>query len=244
MAIEGVTGVPAQSYRERRPVAALAPYLTCVWVQQVARESVPYTHRTIPNGSAELVCVPGSVPRIVGPRTGPTEQTLGPGTVVVGVRLRPGAGAALLGVPASELVDLEIESDALWGDVVVALGETVAAAASPPHAAATLERAIPHRDSARLGPLPLVSITLSAVAESAPTATKQKHGEDAAFCSASRAYRDGVRVRQDPCPVTKAGLGWGEHCRGRSTLRARPSRPDPERSLAMAQRSWLTTSTL
>jgi AraC-like DNA-binding protein len=125
-----------QTYRELRPGPALAPYVTCVWIQEVAPESAPYTHRTVPNGSADVVCAVGSAPVVVGPQTGPVEETLAPGGTVVGVRFRPGAAPAALGVPASELVDLAVETDALWGRNAV--GERVAAAASAEAAAAAL----------------------------------------------------------------------------------------------------------
>jgi hypothetical protein len=77
--------------RERRPVAALGRHVTWVWVQEVSPDSAPFAHRRAPNGSAELVCVLGAVPRVLGPQTGPLIDVLGPGTTVVGVRLRPGA---------------------------------------------------------------------------------------------------------------------------------------------------------
>jgi AraC-like DNA-binding protein len=128
-----------QTYRERPPAAALAPYLSCVWVQEVVHGSHPYTHRTVPNGSAELLVEIGGLPRVVGPQTGPTEETLTGGTTVVGVRFRPGAAPSVLGMPASELVDLTVGANELWGATAVALGERVAAAASPQEALAALE---------------------------------------------------------------------------------------------------------
>jgi AraC-like DNA-binding protein len=134
--------VPAQTFRERTPVAALDDYVTCVWVQLVAGHGPTYTHRTVPNGSAELVCELGAAARIVGPQTRPTAETIQPGTSVVGIRFRPGAAPALLGVPASELVDRVIEAESLWGSAASALGERVAAATSPEEAAAALERAM------------------------------------------------------------------------------------------------------
>jgi AraC-like DNA-binding protein len=147
----------AQSYRERRPASALAPYVTCVWVQQVAPDGVPYRHRTIPNGSAELICELGAMPRIVGPQTGPTEEVLAPGTTVVGVRLRPGAAPAVLGSPASELVDLAVGSEELWGRPAVRLGDRVAASASPHDAAQALEHAIAGRLTDAAGPDPVAA---------------------------------------------------------------------------------------
>lgn len=45
----------AETWRERRPVPALAAHVTCVWVQEVGPESEPYRQRTVPNGSADIV---------------------------------------------------------------------------------------------------------------------------------------------------------------------------------------------
>jgi AraC-like DNA-binding protein len=150
-----------QTYRERLPAQLAARHLTCVWVQEVAPESAPYTHRTVPNGSAELLCAIGSVPRIVGPQTGPTEEVLAPGSTVVGVRFRPGAAPSGLGLPASELVDLDLGADELWGTAAIALGEALAACATPRDAAATLEAAIVGRlaDGADLDPIAIEAVS-------------------------------------------------------------------------------------
>jgi AraC-like DNA-binding protein len=150
-----------QTYRERLPAQLAARHLTCVWVQEVAPESAPYTHRTVPNGSAEILCAIGSVPRIVGPQTGPTEEVLPPGSTVVGVRFRPGAAPSGLGPPASELVDLDLGADELWGASAIALGEALAACATPQEAAATLEAAILGRlaDGADLDPIAIEAVS-------------------------------------------------------------------------------------
>jgi AraC-like DNA-binding protein len=150
----GVT-VVRQTFRERRPASALSRHVSCVWVQLVAPDSAPYRHRTVPNGSAEIVCAVGALPRVVGPQTLPREEVAAAGTVVVGVRFRPGAAPAVLGVPASELVDLDIGADELWGDAASALGESVAAADSPQEAASTLEEAVAGRlaDAPTLDPI-------------------------------------------------------------------------------------------
>jgi AraC-like DNA-binding protein len=131
-----------QSYRERLPAPAVAGLLSIVWVQRVAPDAAPYTHRTVPNGSIELSAEIGSLPRVVGPQTGPLIETVAPGVTVVGVRFHPGLAPSVLGVPASELVDLSLDWDALWRRSAVKLGEEIAAAASPEQAAAILERAV------------------------------------------------------------------------------------------------------
>jgi AraC-like DNA-binding protein len=108
-----VSGQPVQTFRERMPPAALTPYVTCLWVQEVSEG--PYERRTVPNGSAEIVWRMGAEPQIVGPATGPTVEVLEPGTRVVGVRLRPGAAPSVLGMPASELVDVRVDVKEVWG---------------------------------------------------------------------------------------------------------------------------------
>ena len=153
----GGEATAVQTYRERPPASVLADYVSSVWVQQVAADSTPYTHRTVPNGSAELVCRLGSVPHIVGPQSGPREETLAPGSIVVGVRFRVGAVPAVLGMPASELVDVTVGSDELWGRSGVALGERVAASASPQESAAALEDAILGRLGDAVGPDPVAT---------------------------------------------------------------------------------------
>src|SRR4051812_25714995 len=102
--------------RERPPPPALARHVACVWTQTVSPDSRSFVHRKAPHGSVELVCAVGAMPRILGPQTGPIEESLAPGTTIAGVRLRPEAAACVLGLPASELIDLDLGGSELWGD--------------------------------------------------------------------------------------------------------------------------------
>lgn len=151
------SGATPQSYRERRPAGDLAPYLSSAWVQEVARDAAPYEHRTVPNGGVELACQLGGGLRVIGPQTGPTAEILDPGATVVGVRFRPGAAPALLGLPASELLDLEVDMAEVWGAGAEALGERIAGAATPQAALATLEGALGERLADAGAPDPIVS---------------------------------------------------------------------------------------
>jgi AraC-like DNA-binding protein len=128
-----------QSLQERLPTSGLGDHVACVWVQQVPHDAPPYPHRTTPNGSADLIWCLGSAPSLVGPQTGPTEQNLAPGTVIVGIRLRPGAVSAMFGVPARELVDRTVRLDDVWPDAA-ALDEKLAETPSPQAAAIGFER--------------------------------------------------------------------------------------------------------
>jgi AraC-like DNA-binding protein len=146
-----------QGYVERPPVPALAGLVSSVWIQQVAAGADPYAHRSIPHGGVELVCPLGQVPRVVGPLTRPLVEVLAPGTTVVGVRFRPGAAPSVLGLPASELLDLTVDGGELWGRAAVALGERLDRAAAPADALAGLQRHVAGRLGAAPGPDPLVS---------------------------------------------------------------------------------------
>jgi AraC-like DNA-binding protein len=139
----------SQPMQERLPIPELQEYLACVWIKRVGPESLPIPHRTIPNGSAELLCIVGSIPRLVGPQTGPTEELLAPSTVAIGVRFRPGVGPPVLGEFASELLDRDSRTDDLWGRVAIELAEEIAEAASPEAALASVEAALLKRITTR-----------------------------------------------------------------------------------------------
>lgn len=147
---------PPQTFRERLPASAFRGLVACVWVQEIGPGSPPYAHRTVPNGSAELVCTLGSRTRIVGPQTRPTEEWVAAGTVTVGLRLRPGVAQAIFALPASELVDLEIDATEIWGRSASRLGERLATASSPQAAAALLEDELTRRARDLAPPDPLV----------------------------------------------------------------------------------------
>lgn len=144
-----------QSYVERSPVPALRELATSVSVQQVGRDAGAYVHRRIPHGGVELVCRVGAAPRVIGPLTEPRVEVLEPGTTAIGVRFAPGAFPVVAGLPASELVGIEVDAEELWGRPAAALGQAIAAAASPREALVALQLSVPARAGAP--PDPLVS---------------------------------------------------------------------------------------
>jgi AraC-like DNA-binding protein len=152
-----VTAGDGQTYRERPPAPAAAAYVSTAWVQLVDHGAAAYTHRTVPHGSIELSVEVGALPRVVGPQTGPVIETLAPGTTVVGVRFQPGAAPAVLGLPASELVDRDVAWDEIPGRSAVEVGEAVAAAPSPEQALAILEQAVVRLLARAEAPDPIVT---------------------------------------------------------------------------------------
>jgi AraC-like DNA-binding protein len=103
------------SYVERVPTPALAAFASSVWIQQVGDR--PVAQRHVPHGGAEVLCVLGEAPRLLGPLTASTFQQIPAGGTVVGVRLRPGVLGGLVGMPADELVDQDIAGTDIWCDL-------------------------------------------------------------------------------------------------------------------------------
>jgi AraC-like DNA-binding protein len=146
-----------QSYVERPPIAALAGVVTSVWIQTVAPDAPPYVQRNIPCGGAELVCRVGGEPRVVGPLTAAVVEVLEPGTTVVGLRFAPGAAPAVLGIPASELVDVAVEARAVCATsrARFALADLADPDAAPEQLLARLQRFVADHLAAA-GPDPLI----------------------------------------------------------------------------------------
>lgn len=97
---------------ERLPAPALAGIATTVWVQQVG--DTPLEQRYMPRGGAEVRCLLGEEPRLLGPLTTATHRLIPAGGTVVGVRLRPGVLAGLAAMPADDLADQDVTGADLW----------------------------------------------------------------------------------------------------------------------------------
>lgn len=100
------------TYTDRAPAAALAGLASSVWIQQVGAE--PIAQRYVPHGGAEVLCVLGDEPRLLGALTSARHRHLPAGATVVGVRLRPGVLGGLAGMPADELADEDVSGSELW----------------------------------------------------------------------------------------------------------------------------------
>jgi AraC-like DNA-binding protein len=101
-------------YREYAPPAALRPSVSCLWVR-VVPAGLASPALVLPDACADLIWECGRGVFVAGPDTGPAPSSLAPGTVLAGVRLRPGAGGAALGMPLSALLDQRVDSGDLRG---------------------------------------------------------------------------------------------------------------------------------
>jgi AraC-like DNA-binding protein len=117
-------------YRELAASGGLA----CLWVRIVGDER----DRTdvLPDGCSDLIWSAGRGAFVAGPDTGPAPVSSPPGSVLLGVRFRPGAGGAALGLPLSELRDRRVD----LADLRPELAAHLDAELEPRAAAAVLSR--------------------------------------------------------------------------------------------------------
>ena len=99
-------------YREYAPPARLACALSCVWVS-VTPDAGALPTRVLPDACADLIWRAGTGVSLAGPDTGPVVVSSAPGSVIAGVRFRPGAGGPALGLPLSALLDQQLDPAAL-----------------------------------------------------------------------------------------------------------------------------------
>jgi AraC-like DNA-binding protein len=126
-------------YREWAADPDVAAAVACTWVSVIARERAEST-LVVPDGCVDLIWQRGRGAFVAGPDTGPAPTSLPCGTILVGVRFRPGAGGAALGVPLASLRDLRVEVS----DVNPALARSLPADLSPEEAVITVGRVTAH----------------------------------------------------------------------------------------------------
>jgi AraC-like DNA-binding protein len=135
---------PRSSYRELPAPEALALYVACLWEHRIGDGGVAYDQPVLPDGCIDLVVLGGNVV-LAGPATRPVRLELMPGSVLAGVRFRPGAAPPLLGVSAAELRDLEVPVGDLWGRPGAEIAERSMEAPGPAEQLKVLTDAVAER---------------------------------------------------------------------------------------------------
>jgi AraC-like DNA-binding protein len=93
-------------YREWAPPAVLRPSVSCLWTSVL-----PDGGQTLvlPDACVDVIWRQGTGVLVAGPDTRPAPDSQPAGTVLVGVRFRPGAGGPALGLPLAELRDQRVD---------------------------------------------------------------------------------------------------------------------------------------
>lgn len=94
---------------ERAPAANIADTLRCAWRGDLGAMRTP-----LPDECFDLVWVRDGSIWLSGPETVSWPRGYPRGSNAVGVRFRPGAGPALLGIAASDVRDARVRLDDLW----------------------------------------------------------------------------------------------------------------------------------
>jgi AraC-like DNA-binding protein len=136
-------------YWEQPPPAGLAPWLACTWTRTADRATV----RVLPDGCTDLIARADGGGLVAGPDTAVHLTRVGPAARIAGVRFRPGAGAAVLGVPLHALRDERPTLAELWGDDGRRLEDALAAAGSDAERLRVLLAAVAARRQALPDPL-------------------------------------------------------------------------------------------
>jgi AraC-like DNA-binding protein len=111
------------SYREHAPPIALEPWLECLW-ERTGEPGPPV--RVLPDGCIDIVFTEGAGAQVVGANTTAFLVPFAGSTRVVGARMLPGCGPALLGIAAEGMRDVRAPvADALrrGGELESALAE-------------------------------------------------------------------------------------------------------------------------
>jgi AraC-like DNA-binding protein len=120
-------------YREFRPARRLAPFVECGWLRS---GSSPSPIRVMPDGCVDIFATAQGELMIAGPAKAFVDVPAGEHDVLAGLRLRPGAAAAVIGFPASEFTDMWSSLDSVLGIEGSALAERLVAIT--PHERVTL----------------------------------------------------------------------------------------------------------
>jgi methylphosphotriester-DNA--protein-cysteine methyltransferase len=130
---------PDIAYREAAPPRGLHGHVTRRWALRALADG---EHRVLPDGWMDLLHTEGRPAMLAGSDTESFRVPRTTGTTTVGLRLAPGAAAALLGRPAAELRDQRVAVVELWGDTARRLEESLAGARSPEERIRALEAAV------------------------------------------------------------------------------------------------------
>jgi len=100
------------SYRELVPSRNLRDLVVCFWHHPGG--SPASGARILPDGCIDLIWIDDRPPVIAGPMSVSIVPATPAGVDIIGVRLRPGAAATLLGVSARELLDQHVPLRDIW----------------------------------------------------------------------------------------------------------------------------------
>jgi AraC-like DNA-binding protein len=142
------------SYRELDPSGDVYSLVACRWMRQTAEEDPGDPVLILPDGCVDLLWREGEL-ILAGLDKAARPAPVSPGERILGLRLRPGMAGAVLGMPASEVLDVHVKLEELLGEPATELAERLAESEDDEAAFGLLEKAVGSRIQ-NGGPDPLV----------------------------------------------------------------------------------------
>jgi AraC-like DNA-binding protein len=128
-------------YREFRPDQRLRPFVECGWVRS---GSPSPSIRVMPDGCVDVFVTADSDVMIAGPANTFYDFPAGDQDLLAGLRLRPGAAAAVIGCPASEFRGVRVRLDSAFGVAGSRVAESLVGATTPGHRMSVLADLVAH----------------------------------------------------------------------------------------------------
>jgi AraC-like DNA-binding protein len=153
----------AVGYHESPPPAGLVDWVECLWWRRVDGQERAEPGRVLPDGRIDLVWTPAVGMMVAGPQTRFLTRPFAPPFIAVGARFHPGAGAAALGVAASELRDAHVSLGAIDAQLASVLDDRLRTARTPAEALTAFAAALARRCTDLDSPDPLVRTVVAAL---------------------------------------------------------------------------------
>ncbi len=131
-------------YRELAPSRDLYSLVACRWLREVQGEESRDSALILPDGCVDLIWRSNELILAGTDRTA-WHSPIAPAQRMLGLRLRPGVAGAVLGMPASEVLDVHTRLEDLLGRWASELGERLEQANGDEEAFALIERAVGSR---------------------------------------------------------------------------------------------------
>src|SRR5882757_1133381 len=92
-------------YREFPPAPSLRAFVACTWVRLVRHNADAFCDLILPDGCADIIVCDDYPPTVAAPDAMTRRVQLRDGSMLTGIRLRPGAWHAVFGCPAFQFVN-------------------------------------------------------------------------------------------------------------------------------------------
>lgn len=162
---EAVLAQATGSFYQRPAAVWLQEKFTSTWIHRMDSTSAPPMVITS-DATVDLQWIDGNL-RVAGPDRTPQTETLVEDAVVVGLRFLPGAAAAWLGVPLTEVTNQRVALEDLWGARARRLSNRIRFHRNVEELARSVEESVAQEISRKIADVPM-SAAFKLISEGVP----------------------------------------------------------------------------